>query len=165
MRSDLSVLPIRSPQAPRAAPPILANVQIPWRILGAWEALPRAWSSGPGRRAILLRWDYLSQAGWTHTGPDTIGELDAATGLRPACTSTILDEPHRGAAGGSESPASSATSSRVKTTLFPPPHREVLMRVLLARGGTGVTDRHGAGARQATITPAGVCSSFEHDPL
>ena len=99
---------------------------------------------------------YFSQAGWTHTGPDTIGELDAATGLRPACTSTILDEPHRGAAGGSESPASSATSSRVKTTLFPPPRREVLMRVLLARGGTGVTDRHGAGARQATITPAGV---------
>ena len=156
MRSDLSVLPIRSPQAPRAAPPIIANVPTPWRILEAWEALSRAWSSGPGRRAVLLRWNYLSQAGWTHTGPDTAGELDAATGLRPACTSTILDEPHRGAAGGSESPASSATSSRVKTTLFPPPHREVLTRVLLARGGTGVTDRHGAGARQATITPAGV---------
>jgi hypothetical protein len=163
LRSDLSVLPIRSPQASRAAPSILANVPTPWRILGAWEALPRAWSSGPGRRAVLLRWNYLSQAGWTHTGPDTIGALNAATGLRPACT--ILDEPHRGAAGDSVSLASSATSSCVKTTLFPPPHREVLTRVLLARGGTGVADRHGAGARQATITPAGVCSSFEHDPL
>ena len=90
-----------------------------------------------GRRAVLLRWDYLSQAGWTHTGPDTIGALNAATGLRPACISTILDEPHRGAAGDSASPASSATSSYVKTTLFPPPHREVLMRALLARGGHG----------------------------
>ena len=156
MRSDLSVLPTRSPQASRAAPPILANVQTPWRILEAWKALPRAWSSGPGRRAVLLRWDYLSQAGWTHTGPDTIGALNAATGLRPACISTILDEPHRGAAGGSESPASSATSSCVKTTLFPPPHREVLMRVLLARGGHGGDRPSWREARQATITPAGV---------